>query len=186
MLAESRGKRKVKLTKEFHDDLVWWTNLAFSFNSVPMVDLANNRSWISVATGTLPVTTEGPSFSTEILWPCVYIAGQDFEMCTIVNEADDYYIGCAEGETNGITDIFVPNNLAHDPVACEIISVWSYLFRTDLYNCIVDIFVIRKQTFLCFKKSRVKDSLLMMLLRQIFWWSMERNVKLSFIYAPLS
>lgn len=147
ILIEACGKRKVKLTKEFHDDLVWWTYLAFSFNSVPIVDISKNRSWISVASGTMPVVTGGDRFSTEILWPCVYIAGQDFDMCGISNAADDSYIGCADGETSGIVDIFLSNNLVHDLVACEITLVWAYLFwNNKLKNCSVDVYLIRKQT----------------------------------------
>lgn len=104
----------------------------------------------------------------------------------VINVANDTYIGCAEGESEGIVDIFLPENLVHDPVSCEITMIWAFLFgQKTLNNCTVDIYVIKKQTWLCLKKSRVKDKLLLMLLHQLFWWAMERNVKLNFNYAPL-
>lgn len=186
ILEEARTKRKVKLTSEFHDVLQWWMNLAFSFNSVPIVDIKRNRSWISVTSGTLPVITEGALFSTEIQWPCVYLSGQEIDVCGIPEVADDYCIGYKEGERQGLMDIAMPESLIYNPVAREIIMVWAYLFNdSKLTNCTIDVYLQRKHTWLCFKKSRVKDNLLTMVLRHVFWWAMERNVKLSFYYSPI-
>lgn len=39
LLQDAHTKRRVKLTKEFHDDLQWWYHFASNFNSVPLVDI---------------------------------------------------------------------------------------------------------------------------------------------------
>lgn len=187
LLAEARSKCKVKLSEDFHDDLSWWTNLAFSFNCVPLVDLNLERSWISVASGSFSVLTEGAVFDTQLEWPCVYLSGDNLDICGIPCISDDNYIGFAEGEGPGLIDIFLPEHLVHDEVAVEISLIWAYLIREKKFsNCTIEIFCVRKQTWLSLKKSRVKNNLLAMLLRHIFWWAMERNVKLEVYHAPLS
>lgn len=186
LLNEARGKRKVKLSKEFHDDLSWWVNLAFSMNSVPLVDVNINRSWISIASGNYPVTTRGQCFDTILEWPCVYVSGPVSDLCGILNVSDDQVIAFAGGEAPGLVDVFLPEELVHNQVACEIALIWVYLFRDyTLTNCSIDVYCSRKHTWLCLRKSRVKNELLAMLLRHVFWWSMERNVKLKFFHVPL-
>lgn len=186
-LSEARGKRKVKISRDFHEDLSWWYHLAFSFNSVPLVDVTVNRFWIQVASGTYPIVTPGSGFDTVIEWPCVCIASQAEDLVAIMNEVNDTCIGFGEGESQGLIDLFLPQVLVNDPVAGELAAIWAYLlFREgSLSNCCIDVFCVKKQTWLCLKKSRVKNDLLAMLLRHIFWWSMERNVKLLFWFYPL-
>lgn len=143
-LAEARGKRKVKLTKDFHDDLSWWFNLACSFNSVPLVDVNTDRSWIQIVSGTYSVITHGNRFDTQ------------------------------------------PRDLVGDLVAGELSALWAYLYSMkSLSNCSIEVHCVSKKTWLCLKKSRVKHDVLAMLLRHVFWWSMERNVKLLFYYCPI-
>lgn len=90
------------------------------------------------------------------------------------------------GEEPGLVDLYLPPDLVNDPVAGELASLWLFLYSQDsLNNCSMDVFCVRKKTWLSLKKSRVKHDLLAMLLRHIFWWSMERNVKLCFHYYPL-
>lgn len=185
-LLESRGKRKVKLSKEFHDDLSWWYNLAFCFNSVPLTDVNVRRSWIQLGSGSLPIVTRGDIFDTQLEWPAGIIASQDSDFYAVVNESEDKYLTYCSGEESGIVDLFLPGDLVSDCVALELGSLWAYLYsQENLVNCSVDVYCVKKKTWLCLKKSRVKHDLLAMLLRHIFWWSMERNVKLCFWYYPL-
>lgn len=184
-LSEARGKRKVKLSKEFHDDLSWWYNLAYNFNSVPLVNVNVRRSWIQLVTGSLPIITRGDRFDTQIEWPAVFISSQDEHCCVIMNEAGDDFVAYSQGEQMDLIDLFLPTDLVTDPIAGELASLWIYLYsHISLSNSTVDVYCMKKTTWLCLKKSRVKHDLLAMVLRQIFWWSMERNIKLQFWYYP--
>lgn len=115
------------------------------------------------------------------------IASLDGDCCVVLNESEDSYIGCCMGEGPDLIDLYLPSDLVTDPVAGELASLWCYLYLNEfLTNCSIDVFCVRKQTWLSLKKSRVKHDLLAILLRQIFWWSMERNVNLCFFNCPLT
>lgn len=185
-LWDARGKRRVKLSADFHDDLLWWHNQAFSFNSVPLVDVNAKQSWIQLVSGHLPILTRGERFDTQMEWPAVSVTSSEEECFVIMNESEDSYVAFSEGEGPGLIDVFLPGDLVTDPVAGELASLWIYLYSHEaLRDSSVDVYCVRKKTWLCLKKSRVKHDLLAMLLRHIFWWSMERNVKLRFWYYPL-
>lgn len=163
LLAEARTKRKVKLKRDFHDDLSWWYNLAFSFNSVIQF------------------------FDTHIDWPCVTIACQLGDWCGVLNVSDDNYVTVGKGEEDGLFNLFLPDDLVNEPTYCEVSAIWAYLFCHNYFNnCTIDIYCVKKQTFLSLKKNRTKNVLIAMLLRHIFWWSMERNYKLIFHHVPLN
>lgn len=167
-LTQAWGKRRVKLTTEFHNDLSWWGCFVEKFNSVPICDFEELKEWVTLFDA----------------GDCICVASKTTEDLVMVYDNDENVVFYSKG--NGEVMLYIPKNLGRDSAAREIICLWAYLMDfKQAYNMTITVVIFHRHTFLCLKKNRHKDVMVSMILRHVFWWSLSNNVKLEFKYDPI-
>lgn len=179
----SKERRRIKLTKEFHSDLNWWFELADNFNYRPMDNRLMKSHKISMFSGFQTITTESPTLS-EIEWPCVYVSCDAKEYCIPMFRADDRVI-CYDTNDCGL-GMYLPDDLLFDDAGMEICATWLALQLNDTWcDCVINIICPRKLTWWQLSKFRSKNILLSCVFKQMFLWSINRNIWFEFVYMPI-
>lgn len=183
-LNEAKGKRKIKLSDEFHQELSWWNVFAEHFNFTRMCNTSDINHSISMFSTVVPIHTDITVAQSIIEWPCVYATMDEDACCFELSLSLDEFVGCTR-VVNNKAELFLPDNMVYDDVCVEICSLWAILLKSEVTDSVIQVNCHRKSTWLYLKKKRHSSNLLAAILRQIFWWSMFFNVKLVFVYDPI-
>lgn len=183
-LRESKEKRRVKIRKEFHTDIWWWSNFASNFNHRSMKCATGTSICheLSMFTGYKEIKAQVANTCTTLEWPCVYVWTDGDKSCIPMFAANDKDIGYGNNEEG--LGMYLPNQLLFDNVGMEICALLVALQKNhDWSNCVKKLLFSRKLTYLCLKKFRSKQVMLLCVFKHIFWWLVHRNVYLEVIYA---
>lgn len=167
LLKKSEGKRRVKLTPDFHRDLSWWWVFLEEFNSVPISDIKSQMSWLTFFDA----------------GDCVCVSSPQIDIITQPLIGDDVVVSYVKHKE--VWDLYLPEEIVGDLAAREIGSLWIYLMENpSIINTTISVLCCHKYTYVCLKKYRHKNVLVSLILRHVFWWSLAHNVNLKFRYDP--
>lgn len=167
-LIQSKGKRRVKLSADFHNDLSWWWVFVENFNRVPICNLDVSTDWVTFLDA----------------GDCVCVASRSMEHLVGVEGVAENMVSYTAQD--GQFTVYLPNELVTDSAAREIVCLWLYLMENrQIHDKTISVVVFHSRTYLCLKKSRHKNAMVSMVLRHIFWWSLQNNVKLEFRYDSI-
>lgn len=182
-LRESKSKRKIKLSENFHRDLSWWRLCLDRFNFAPMADISVSSRCIMLESGFFTMTTDLEACSSEINWPCVRVVNSDKNFRADLSLSQECFVGYYPTE-DGL-ELFLPECLVGDEVAHEVCTLWACVLFFGNSDCRLTVICRKKSTWLCLKKGRHTNDMIAYVLRHLFWWAMDHNIKYEFIYDTM-
>lgn len=180
-LRESKKKRKIKLSKNFHSDLSWWRLSLDLFNFLPMIEAVSSDRQIVLESGYHTVLTDLGNFTSELDWPCVRIYTEYGIDRIDLSLSQDDTVGF--NITSDGLDLSLPEFCLFDDSAQDICGLWCWVMAHDYTDCGLTVCCKKRSTWLCLKKSRHKNDMVAFVLRHLFWWAMRNNVKFKFVYV---